>query len=234
MRAKSRIGFGLLAGIVACLLAPSVATATDCGLPGSAGTGMNEVINVQGDLAADPHRRLPADPVHRAGRDQGHPGPLLLRPARAAAAAASPNTLDMGVYQPKANPSSPVCEQTDRRGWSGSAVKNLAIAENGFTDETTYNPDKKAFVDGFTTRAYKPGPIQAGDWAVELGIAYIDPADTDGIHFHVQVLTSNDPIWSRRAVRARPARPPQTTASSAAGTWATSTSTASRNPATRR
>lgn len=194
MNGRTRIGCGLLAGVVACLLAPSVATATDCGLPGSAGTGMNELINVQGDLA--PNRTggylqipftVPAGTKGiqiRYSYDQPGGG-----------CSGSPNTLDMGVYQPRADTSNPVWEQTDRRGWSGSAAKNLAIAQNGFTDETTYKANRKAFVNGRTTRAYQPGPIPAGQWAVELGIAYVDPADTDGVHFHVQVLASSDAAW---------------------------------------
>jgi hypothetical protein len=217
MNGRTRIGCGLLAGVVACLLAPSVATATDCGLPGSAGTGMNELINVQGDLA--PNRtggylQIPfTGPAGTKGiqvrYSYDQPG---------GGCGGSPNTLDMGVYQPKANSSSPVFEQTDRRGWSGSAVKNLAISENGFTTEGVYNPNKKAFVDGRTTRAYRPGPIQVGEWAVELGIAYIDPADTDGAHFHLQVLTSNDPIWSN--AQYAPSGPPAASINSTPG-WYT-------------
>ncbi len=80
---------------------------------------------------------------------------------------------------------------------------------------TTYNADKKAFVDGFTTRAYRPGPIQTGDWAVELGIAYVDPADANGIHYHVQVLTSTDPVWSNNPYT--PSGPPAADTGQGAG-----------------
>lgn len=191
---RMRIGFGLLAATVTCLLAPAAAGATVCSLPGSPGTGMTEAIDVQGDLM--PNRTggylqipftVPAGTKGiqvRYSYDQPDGG-----------CGGGPNTLDMGVYEPKADPDSPAWEQSDRRGWSGSAVKNLAIAENGFTDETTYDANRKAFVNGFTTRAYQPGPIPAGRWAIELGIAYVDPADSDGIHFRVQVLASDDSTW---------------------------------------
>ncbi len=195
MNGRARIGCGLLAGVAACLLMPSMATAADCGLPGSPGTGMSEALNVQGDVAAAKTGGYLQIPFTVPAGTKGiqvrysydNPSDTCVGP--------NANTLDMGVYQPKANPSSPAYEQTDRRGWSGSAVKNLAIAENGFTDDTTYDADRKAFVNGFTTRAYEPGPIQSGNWAVELGIAYVDPTDTDGIHYHVQVLTSSDNAW---------------------------------------
>ena len=213
---RTRIGCGLLAGVAACLLAPSVATATDCGLPGSPGTGMSPVLDVQGDLASARTGGYLQIPF------QVDPGATAIQVRysydQADGGCSGPNTLDMGVYQPKSDPSSAAYEQTDRRGWSGSAVKNLAIAENGFTDETTYNANRKAFVNGFTTRAYQPGPIQAGAWAVELGIAYVDPSDTDGIHYHVQVLQSSDPVWSSDPYS--PSGPPDETINSTPG-WYT-------------
>ena len=213
---RTRIGCGLLAGVAACLLAPSVATATDCGLPGSPGTGMSPVLDVQGDLASSRTGGYLQIPF------QVDPGATAIQVRysydQADGGCSGPNTLDMGVYQPKSDPSSAAYEQADRRGWSGSAVKNLAIAENGFTDETTYNASRKAFVNGFTTRAYQPGPIQAGAWAVELGIAYIDPSDIDGIHYHVQVLQSSDPVWSSDPYS--PSGPPDETINSTAG-WYT-------------
>ena len=170
---------------------------------------MTEVLNVQGDIAAAKtggYLQIPFTVAPgqtgiqvRYSYDQQGDG---TGPDPMGKCTGSGNTLDMGVYQPKADGSAPIWEQSDRRGWSGSAVKNLAISENGFSDETTYNTNRKAFVDGRTTRAYEPGPIQPGEWAVELGIAYVAPdsaADTNGIHYHVQVLQSNDPTWSDHA-----------------------------------
>lgn len=195
VRTRMRLGCGALA-TAAALAAPAAAAAMDCPLPGSPGTGMSASVDITGQL--DPSRtggylQIPftvpagtkAIQVRYSYDNQNDTcsGP-------------SSNTLDMGVYEPKASPSSPVFEQSDRRGWSGSAVKNLAIAENGFTDEATYEANRKAFVDGYTTRAYEPGPIPAGEWAVELGIAYVDPADADGISYHVEVSTSSDPAWA--------------------------------------
>ena len=216
MNGRTRIGCGLLAGVVACLLAPSVASAADCPLPGDPGTGMTEVLNVQGDIAAAktggylqiPFTVAPGQTGIQVRYSYDQPGDGT-GPDPMGKCTGSGNTLDMGVYQPKADGSAPIWEQSDRRGWSGSAVKNLAISENGFSDETTYNANRKAFVNGRTTRAYQPGPIQPGEWAVELGIAYVAPDsadDTNGIHYHVQVLQSNDPTWSNDAYA--PSGPP--------------------------
>jgi len=43
MTVRTRIGCGLLAAAIGCSFFPTVATAADCGLPGSAGTGMSEI-----------------------------------------------------------------------------------------------------------------------------------------------------------------------------------------------
>ncbi|HET6830849.1 MAG TPA: CehA/McbA family metallohydrolase [Solirubrobacterales bacterium] len=197
MKAQTmRLGCGALAAVAAALATPAAATATDCPLPGSPGNAMDNVaLSVKGDIDSartGGYLQIPFDvPAGTTGiqvrYSYDQPG---------GGCGGGPNTLDMGVYEPKANPSSPAFEQSDRRGWSGSAVKNLAIAQNGFSDETTYLADRRAFVNGRTTRAYEPGPIPAGTWAVELGIAYVDPADADGIRYAIEVRTSTGAEWS--------------------------------------
>lgn len=104
------------------------------------------------------------------------------------------NTFDIGAFEPGAGAYPSVAQ---RRGWSGSAVKDFAISENGFSPTSVYNSSRKAYVSGYTTRAYQPGPIPAGTWNFELGLAYLDPADTDGVFVHVVVETSNNAsIWA--------------------------------------
>ncbi len=107
------------------------------------------------------------------------------------------NTVDIGAFEPGAGAFPAVAQ---RRGWSGSAVKDLAISENGFSPANVYgttNATRKAYVSGYTTRAYQPGPIPAGTWNFELGLAALDATDTDGIFVHVVVETSNNAsIWA--------------------------------------
>ena len=104
----------------------------------------------------------------------------------------SGSTLDMGVYQPLQG-SDTVPGVAERRGWSGSAVKDIAISEKGFSDPATYESGRKAFVHGFTTRAYKPGPIPAGAWTAELGLASLGAAS---VGYEVKVETSTNADWS--------------------------------------
>ncbi len=184
--------------LAAVLLTPAVASATDCGIPGAAdATFTNTALEIQGDI--DPSRTggylqlpftVPAGTTAiRVRYSYDQPG---------GGCGGSPNTLDMGVYEPR-DPGETVWGADESRGWSGSAVKDLAIAQNGFTSDAVYNSSnaaRKAFVHGATTRAYRPGPIPTGDWAVELGIAYVDPADADDIHYHVRVETSTSTDWS--------------------------------------
>ena len=102
-------------------------------------------------------------------------------------------TLDLGVYEPNAaDPGNFTAAQS--RGWSGSAVKIVGIGENGFSSSTDYAVNKKAYVPGRTSRAYKPGPIPAGQWAIELGAGYIDPSN-DGVDWTVEVTPTEFPSW---------------------------------------
>ncbi|MFN8152279.1 MAG: CehA/McbA family metallohydrolase [Solirubrobacterales bacterium] len=184
--------------LAAALIAPATASATDCGIPGSAdGSFTNTALEVQGDIAASRaggYLQIPFDvptgtTAIRVRYSYDQPG---------GGCGGSPNTLDMGVYDPRESGET-VFGADDSRGWSGSAVKDLAIAQNGFSPESVYNASnsaRKAYVHGYTTRAYQPGSVTPGTWAVELGIAYIDPSDTDGIHYHVRVETSTSTDWS--------------------------------------
>lgn len=104
---------------------------------------------------------------------------------------ASGSTIDMGLYEPL-HPGDTVPGVPERRGWSGSAVKDLAISKNGFSSPATYESARKALVEGRTTRAYSPGSIPEGSWTAELGLASI-PADTE---WAVEVETSSDPGWA--------------------------------------
>ena len=108
-------------------------------------------------------------------------------------------TLDMGVYEPAPGGGAPGMAQS--RGWSGSAVKQIGIAKDGFTPVGIYDVDsssRKAYNSGYTTRAYEPGAIPAGEWTAELGLGWIPPASTDpdGITWQVEVTTTTDSSWS--------------------------------------
>ena len=111
-------------------------------------------------------------------------------------------TLDLGVYGAK--PAGATSwTQAERRGWSGSALRTVGIAENGYTEESVYNASRKAYVPGHTTRAFKPGPIEAGEWAVELGAGWIDP-DGAGVDWRIEVVTSSDNGWANDPFVASP------------------------------
>jgi hypothetical protein len=187
----------VLAGLGALLLAPGAAQAMDCGLPGSTDPTMTSTPldvtgsipqSYNGDYVQIPFT-VPANTTAIRVRysydqpDPNNPGQSMC--------GSGPNTLDMGVYSPK-QAGETYWTSADSRGWSGSAVKDLAISTDGFTDDSTYNTSRKAYVSGYTTRAYRPGPIQAGAWAVELGMGWVDPSDTDGVQYHVQVQTTTD------------------------------------------
>lgn len=127
-------------------------------------------------------------------------------------------TLDLGVYGAKPAGAS-TWTQAERRGWSGSSVRTIGIGENGYTDETVYNEvtdvddqgkktygKRKNYVPGHTSRAFKPGPIEEGTWAVELGAGWIDP-DGAGVDWRLEVITSTDPGWSNDTFVAEPYAP---------------------------
>lgn len=112
-----------------------------------------------------------------------------------AAKNADNTTLDLGVYEPNAaDPDNFTVAQS--RGWTGSSVRLIGIGENGFTDSATYAADRKAYVPGRTNRGYTPGPIPAGEWAVELGGGFIAANLAAGTDWTVEIVPSSDPQWA--------------------------------------
>ena len=109
------------------------------------------------------------------------------------------NTLDLGIYEPL-HPGNTVPGTDELRGWSGGAIRDATIAVNGFSDEATYEVSRKGYVSGRTTRAYEPGPIPAGEWVVELGLASIATTAElnldNAVAWRVDVQTTSDPSFA--------------------------------------
>ncbi len=118
-------------------------------------------------------------------------------------------TLDLGVYEPNtASPENWTMDQ--RRGWSGSAIKVVGIGENGHTTNEIYGEtaaSRDAYVPGNTTRAYKPGPIPQGTWAVELGAGYIDDEPGYLTDYTVEIRTSTAAAWTDENFEPSPYEP---------------------------
>ncbi len=109
------------------------------------------------------------------------------------------HTLDLGLYQPRADPGRP-WGPGEFRGWGGSSHPDVTVSPEGFSSEAQYRADPKAHVPGKTTRAFLPGPIAPGQWAVELGLANIVPrsgGDLDGkVAYRVEIELNDDPAFA--------------------------------------
>ena len=109
------------------------------------------------------------------------------------------HTLDMGVYG--ARPAAGALWGEDEfRGWGGSSHPDVTISAEGFKSEAEYLASPRGHVAGKTTRGYRPGPIEPGEWAAELGVAAVVPrtqGDTDGlVRWRVEVELSSDPAYA--------------------------------------
>lgn len=127
-----------------------------------------------------------------------------------ASSGTSDHTLDLGVYQTRADSSRP-WGRADFRGWGGSGYHDVTITRQGFSSEAQYDANRKAYVPGRTTRSFVPGPIPSGQWAAELGLANIDQTDLDGVNYRVEVSYYDDPSfddvpYTRPRHDSRPAR----------------------------
>jgi hypothetical protein len=87
------------------------------------------------------------------------------------------NTLDLGIYQPLA-PGGTLYGEKEFRGWGGSSRPNVLI-----TPEDS------------TTVGFKPGPIPAGGWAAEIGVAAVSgPTEGDedaSVAWRLEIFTNS-------------------------------------------
>ena len=167
--------------------------AGSCGLPGPRPGGLRQ-------LRGRPPGQLRVRALRRARGHHPGAGGLLLGRARSGT---SDHTLDLGVYQTRADAGRP-WGRADFRGWGGSGYRDVTVTPQGFSSAAQYDADPKAYVPGRTTRSFVPGPIPAGRWAAELGLANIDPTDLDGVAYRVEVKYYRD-----RAFAANPYRRPR-------------------------
>src|SRR5215207_3351253 len=127
------------------------------------------------------------------------------------------NTIDLGVYSPRTNGDT-VWGEREFRGWGGSSHPDTAISAQGPSPEAAYVANPRGYVPGATTRGYRPGPIGAGQWAVELGVAAVttqEQGNTDGkVAWRVEIELSSDPAFAANPYKATPynAKPAKTKA----------------------
>jgi len=92
------------------------------------------------------------------------------------------HTLDLGIYEPL-RPGSTYWGTPEFRGWGGSSHPDVTVSPEGFSTEAEFTAVPRVEPPGKTTRAFRPGPIPGGKWAVELGVAAVVPqsqGDADG------------------------------------------------------
>ena len=128
--------------------------------------------------------------------------------------AAARHTIDLGLYQPRRSGGG-VWGPAEFRGWGGSSHPDVAITPEGFSTEAQYQAAPKGYVPTKTTRGFVPGPIPAGRWAAELGVAGVVPqnqGDVDGkVAWRVEIELTRNPAATDQPYRpaaydARPAR----------------------------
>ena len=111
------------------------------------------------------------------------------------------HTLDLGLYEPlRAGDNLPGAREF--RGWGGSSHPDVTVSPEGFSSEAEYLASPKGHVPGKTTRGFRPGPVPAGRWYAELGLAAIAGqalGDADGrVAWRVEAEFSSDPAFADR------------------------------------
>ena len=108
------------------------------------------------------------------------------------------HVLDLGLWEARPALGVPWAEP-EFRGWGGSSHPDVTVSRNGFSSEAQYLANPKLHRQGRTTRGFRPGPLPAGEWAVELGVAAVASqleGDSDGrVAWRVEIDLSTDPLW---------------------------------------
>jgi hypothetical protein len=119
----------------------------------------------------------------------------------------SSHTLDLGLYEPRRGRSK-LWGADEFRGWGGSSHPDVTVSAEGFSSEADYTARPRIEPPGKTTRAFLPGPIPPGMWAVELGVAAVIPqseGDADGrVEWRVEIDLAAVPAFADEPYR--PAR----------------------------
>jgi hypothetical protein len=114
------------------------------------------------------------------------------------------HTLDLGLYEPRVRPGGPWGE-AEFRGWGGSSHPDVTVSPQGFSTQAQYEKEPKGHVPGRTTRGFVPGPIPAGAWAAELGVAAVvtrEQGDADGrVAWRLEIELSSDPAHADEPYR---------------------------------
>jgi hypothetical protein len=122
------------------------------------------------------------------------------------------HTLDLGLYSPLKGGDT-VWGEREFRGWGGSSHPDVTVSAEGFSPGADYTANPRIEVPGKTTRAFLPGPIAPGQWAVELGVGAVIPqadGDADGkVGWRVEIDFANDPAFADEPYKPAPydARP---------------------------
>jgi hypothetical protein len=125
-------------------------------------------------------------------------------------AGTSRHTLDLGLYEPLRSGDS-VWGPREFRGWGGSSHPDVTLSAEGFSSEADYTAQPRVEPPGKTTRAFLPGPIRAGRWAAELGVAAVIPqseGDADGkVGWRVEIELAEDPAFADEPYKPAPYDP---------------------------
>ena len=109
------------------------------------------------------------------------------------------HTLDLGLYEPRRD-TSRTWGVPEFRGWGGSSHPDVTVSPEGFSTEEQYLAKPRVDPPGKTTRAFLPGAIRSGEWAVELGVAAVVPrslGDTDEkVAWRVEIDLAQDPAFA--------------------------------------